>query len=155
MTSDKLEKLKETELRLRLERERIKRELQSVDQSRLSTLGAEKRRELEKLAKEKASLFVCAVGIPPPWVVEKLHAAKIPIMNMIGHPHHVEKALEAGVHIHKFHRIGKSRMQHSEIPDLFVSSGNPIFFLKKTKTITTETKKKRKTTFVGVCRKQK
>ena len=53
---ERLERRKETELRLRLERERIKRELQSVDQSRLSTMGAEKRRELETLAQEKANL---------------------------------------------------------------------------------------------------
>jgi NAD(P)H-dependent flavin oxidoreductase YrpB (nitropropane dioxygenase family) len=46
-----------------------------------------------------AKLFVCAIGVPPPNVVEKLHNAKIPIMNMIGHPKHVKKALEAGVDI--------------------------------------------------------
>ncbi|OBZ73652.1 putative nitronate monooxygenase [Grifola frondosa] len=60
---------------------------------------------------EKASLFVCAIGIPPKWVVEKLHKAGIPVMNvrppvpapahahtpqMVGHPKHVPKALEAG-----------------------------------------------------------
>ena len=33
---------------------------------------------------EKAALFICAVGVPPKWAVDKLHAAKIPIMNMIG-----------------------------------------------------------------------
>ena len=48
---------------------------------------------------EKASLFVCAVGVPPRWAVDKLHAAGIPIMNMIGHPKHVDKALQAGVDI--------------------------------------------------------
>ncbi|KAJ3482155.1 hypothetical protein NLI96_g7170 [Meripilus lineatus] len=46
---------------------------------------------------EKAALFVSAVGVPPKWVVEKLHAAGIPVMNMVGHPKHVPKALEAGV----------------------------------------------------------
>ncbi|KAJ7197202.1 2-nitropropane dioxygenase [Mycena pura] len=46
-----------------------------------------------------ASLFVCAVGVPPKWVVDKLHAAKIPVMNMIGHPKHVAKALAQGVDI--------------------------------------------------------
>merc|ERR1719424_2332212 len=49
------------------------------------------------IIKEKAAIFVCAVGVPPRWMVDKLHAAKIPVMNMCGHPHHVEKALEAGV----------------------------------------------------------
>ena len=46
-----------------------------------------------------AKLFVSAVGVPPRWAVEKLHAAKIPVMNMIGAPKHVEKALNAGVDI--------------------------------------------------------
>lgn len=46
-----------------------------------------------------AKLFVSAVGVPPKWLVERLHAAGIPIMNMIGSPKHVEKALEAGVDI--------------------------------------------------------
>lgn len=46
-----------------------------------------------------ASLFVSAVGVPPKWAVEKLHAAGIPIMNMIGAPKHVKKALNAGVDI--------------------------------------------------------
>ena len=27
-----------------------------------------------------ASLFVCAVGVPPKWVVDKFHAAGIPVM---------------------------------------------------------------------------
>jgi NAD(P)H-dependent flavin oxidoreductase YrpB (nitropropane dioxygenase family) len=48
---------------------------------------------------EKAALFICAVGVPPKWAVDKFHAAKIPVMNMIGHPKHVAKALEAGCDI--------------------------------------------------------
>merc|ERR1712066_116167 len=47
----------------------------------------------------KASLFVSAVGVPPKFAVDKLHAAGIPVMNMIGHPKHVAKALAAGVDI--------------------------------------------------------
>lgn len=46
-----------------------------------------------------AKLFVSAVGVPPKFVVDKLHAAGIPVMNMVGAPKHVEKALEAGVDI--------------------------------------------------------
>ncbi|GAW05815.1 2-nitropropane dioxygenase [Lentinula edodes] len=46
-----------------------------------------------------AKLFVCAVGVPPRWVVDKFHAAGIPVMNMIGHPKHVAKCIEAGVDI--------------------------------------------------------
>jgi len=48
---------------------------------------------------EKAKLFVSAVGVPPKEVVEKLHAAGIPVMNMIGAPKHVDKALDMGVDI--------------------------------------------------------
>ena len=54
---------------------------------------------IDIIIEEKASLFVCAVGVPPRWAVDKLHAAGIPIMNMIGHPKHVDKALGAGVDI--------------------------------------------------------
>ncbi|KAG8961878.1 hypothetical protein FRC05_005670 [Tulasnella sp. 425] len=52
---------------------------------------------IDIIIKEKAALFVCAVGVPPKEVVEKLHAAGIPVMNMVGHPKHVSKALAAGV----------------------------------------------------------
>jgi NAD(P)H-dependent flavin oxidoreductase YrpB (nitropropane dioxygenase family) len=44
-----------------------------------------------------ACLFVCAVGVPPKHVVDKLHAAGILIMNMVGHPKHAIKALDIGV----------------------------------------------------------
>merc|ERR1712176_620740 len=47
----------------------------------------------------KAALFICAVGVPPKWAVDKCHEAGIPVMNMIGHVKHVEKALAAGVDI--------------------------------------------------------
>ena len=40
-----------------------------------------------------------AVGVPPVWAVEKLHAAGIPVMNMIGSVRHVKKALDVGVDI--------------------------------------------------------
>lgn len=49
------------------------------------------------IIEEKASLFVCAVGVPPQHVVHKLHGAGIPVMNMVGHPKHVPKALAMGV----------------------------------------------------------
>lgn len=32
-----------------------------------------------------ASLFVCAVGVPPKWAVDKLHAAGIPVMKCVHH----------------------------------------------------------------------
>lgn len=46
-----------------------------------------------------AKLFVSAVGVPPRWAVDKLHAAGIPVMNMIGAPKHVKYALAAGCDI--------------------------------------------------------
>eukprot|EP00935_MAST-01C_sp_MAST-1C-sp1_P001829 g1829.t1 len=54
---------------------------------------------VDVMIEEKVPLFVCAVGIPPKWVVEKLHAAGILVMNMAGAPRHVVKALEVGVDI--------------------------------------------------------
>ena len=39
---------------------------------------------IDIIIQEKAKLFVSAVGIPPDWVIQKLHAAGIPVMNMIG-----------------------------------------------------------------------
>lgn len=35
---------------------------------------------IDVVIKSKASLFVCAVGVPPKWAVDKLHAAGIPVM---------------------------------------------------------------------------
>jgi len=52
---------------------------------------------IDVIIDEKASLFVCAIGVPPKEVVDKLHAAGIPVMNMVGHPKHVARALAAGV----------------------------------------------------------
>jgi len=52
---------------------------------------------IDVIIEEKAALFVCAIGVPPTWVVDKLHQAGIPVMNMVGHPKHVEKAIAVGV----------------------------------------------------------
>lgn len=51
------------------------------------------------MIEEGVGLFVCAVGVPPKWLVDKFHGAGVPVMNMVGAPHHVEKALEVGVDI--------------------------------------------------------
>lgn len=45
--------------------------------------------------KNKARLFVSAVGVPPSHVIKRLHDAKIFIMNMVGHPKHVSKPLRS------------------------------------------------------------
>jgi len=42
-------------------------------------------------------MFVSAVGVPPKHVVDRIHAAGIYYMNMIGHPKHVKKCLDLGV----------------------------------------------------------
>jgi len=52
---------------------------------------------IDIIIEEKASIFVCAVGVPPGWVIEKLHAAGILCGNMVGAPHHAEKAVAAGM----------------------------------------------------------
>ncbi|KAI0122913.1 2-nitropropane dioxygenase [Xylariales sp. AK1849] len=44
-----------------------------------------------------ARLFISAVGVPPPAVIERLHKAGIYVMNMVGHPKHAIKALDLGV----------------------------------------------------------
>ncbi|KAI0871971.1 2-nitropropane dioxygenase [Hypoxylon argillaceum] len=44
-----------------------------------------------------ARLFVSAVGVPPKAVIDRLHAAGILVMNMVGHPKHAVKALDLGV----------------------------------------------------------
>ena len=43
-----------------------------------------------------ASVFVCAVGVPPKYIVDKLHKHGILVMNMIGARKHVTKALAQG-----------------------------------------------------------
>lgn len=52
---------------------------------------------VDVIIEEKAALFICAVGVPPKWAVDKFHNVGIPVMNMIGAVKHVEKALEVGV----------------------------------------------------------
>ncbi|KAF5351375.1 hypothetical protein D9758_008030 [Tetrapyrgos nigripes] len=54
---------------------------------------------IDVIIEEKTTLFVCAVGVPPKEVVDRLHKAGIAVMNMVGHPKHVAKALQAGVDI--------------------------------------------------------
>lgn len=37
---------------------------------------------IDVIIEEKAKLFVCAIGVPPKEIVEKLHKAGIPVMNV-------------------------------------------------------------------------
>ena len=54
---------------------------------------------VDMMIEEKVPLFVCAVGVPPQWVVDKMHANGMIVMNMAGHPKHVKKACAVGVDI--------------------------------------------------------
>lgn len=54
---------------------------------------------VQVLLDEKVPLLVCAIGVPEKWVTEVLHANGTIIMNMVGHPKHVIKAIESGVDI--------------------------------------------------------
>merc|ERR1719272_279666 len=44
---------------------------------------------------EKAKLFICAVGVPPKWCMDKLHAGGVVCANMVGSVRNAEKAIEA------------------------------------------------------------
>jgi NAD(P)H-dependent flavin oxidoreductase YrpB (nitropropane dioxygenase family) len=46
-----------------------------------------------------AKLFVSAVGVAPKRIVDRLHAAGVLYMNMVGHPKHVHKACAVGADI--------------------------------------------------------
>lgn len=52
---------------------------------------------IDIIAASGAKLFICAVGVPPCWVMEKLHAAQVLVANMVGSVRNAEKALEAKV----------------------------------------------------------
>jgi len=52
---------------------------------------------IDTICKSGAKLFVSAVGVPPKWAVEKLHEVGMLVMNMVGAPKHVHKALDVGV----------------------------------------------------------
>jgi len=52
---------------------------------------------IKVICESGAKLFVSAVGVPPRWAVDELHKAGIIVMNMVGAPKHVKKAIAAGV----------------------------------------------------------
>ncbi|KAG9554754.1 2-nitropropane dioxygenase, partial [Aureobasidium melanogenum] len=52
---------------------------------------------IDVVIEEGAKLFISAVGVPPKRVIDRLHENGILVMNMVGHPKHAVKALEAGV----------------------------------------------------------
>ena len=54
---------------------------------------------VDVIISERATLFVCAVGVPPAHVIRRLHNAGIYVMNMVGAVKHAVKALDAGVDI--------------------------------------------------------
>ncbi|RVX69549.1 hypothetical protein B0A52_06613 [Exophiala mesophila] len=54
---------------------------------------------IDVIIETKTRLFVCAIGIPPRQVVDRLHANGVLYMNMIGHPKHVQKCIDNDVDI--------------------------------------------------------
>mmetsp|Transcript_23581 Transcript_23581/g.35602 ORF Transcript_23581/g.35602 Transcript_23581/m.35602 type:complete len:352 (-) Transcript_23581:409-1464(-) len=54
---------------------------------------------IDIIVAEKAKIFICAVGVPPKWAVDKLHAGGVLIGNMVGNVRNAEKALEAGADV--------------------------------------------------------
>lgn len=54
---------------------------------------------VDTIIESGAKLFVSAVGVPPKAVVDKLHKHGILYMNMVGHPKHVQKAIDIGCDI--------------------------------------------------------
>eukprot|EP01084_Bolivina_argentea_P164659 286245_1 len=61
------------------------------------------RKELDKritvLIESNCKMLCCAVGIPPSFVIDRLHKNNILYMAMVGHPKHVKYALDAGCDI--------------------------------------------------------
>jgi NAD(P)H-dependent flavin oxidoreductase YrpB (nitropropane dioxygenase family) len=51
---------------------------------------------LDIIIEFRAKLFISAVGIPPAWVVEKLHKNGIYYAQILGAPVHAKKAIESG-----------------------------------------------------------
>ena len=54
---------------------------------------------IDVIIEEKTKLFVSAVGVPPKYIIDKLHNNGILVMNMVGAPKHARKAIELGVDI--------------------------------------------------------
>ncbi|KAL8752450.1 MAG: hypothetical protein Q9199_005742 [Rusavskia elegans] len=54
---------------------------------------------VDVIIEEQTRLFVCAVGVPPRSVVERVHKAGMVVMNMVGAVKHAVKAFDAGCDI--------------------------------------------------------
>lgn len=54
---------------------------------------------IDVIVAEKTTIFICAVGVPPKWIMDKLHAGGVIVGNMVGSVRNAEKALEAGVDV--------------------------------------------------------
>ena len=51
------------------------------------------------MVEESVDLFVSAVGVPPRWAVKRLQENGTRVMNMVGSPRHVQRAIDAGCDI--------------------------------------------------------
>ncbi|KAJ9643323.1 uncharacterized protein PV06_05425 [Exophiala oligosperma] len=54
---------------------------------------------LDVIIESGCKVFVSAVGVPPPHIIDRLHKNGIIYMNMAGHPKHAEKACKAGADV--------------------------------------------------------
>jgi len=54
---------------------------------------------IDIIVAEKAKLFICAIGVPPKWATDKLHAGGVVVANMVGSVRNAQKAIEAGADI--------------------------------------------------------
>jgi NAD(P)H-dependent flavin oxidoreductase YrpB (nitropropane dioxygenase family) len=54
---------------------------------------------IDIIVAEKTTIFICAVGVPPKWIMDKLHAGGVIVGNMVGSVRNAEKALEAGADV--------------------------------------------------------
>ena len=54
---------------------------------------------VDVMVEESVDLFVSAVGVPPRWAVKRLQENGTRVMNMVGSPRHVQRAIDAGCDI--------------------------------------------------------
>ena len=54
---------------------------------------------VDVIVEEGTTLFISAVGVPTPQIIERLHKGGVVVMNMVGHPRHATKAFDVGVDI--------------------------------------------------------
>ncbi|KAJ1561356.1 hypothetical protein HK405_004156 [Cladochytrium tenue] len=88
---------------------------------------------IEIIIEEKAALFISAIGVPPRWAIDKLHAAGIPVMNMIGSPKHGGEGgghtgeIATSVLVPKIFDMAKGRTSRLNGQPIYVVAAGGIF----------------------------